>query len=333
MIDIIDTFGWVYVSLLHGTESEYLHGALRFQEIAPSHGICVAYSAAIRSNAGDEEILEVVSKLDRYPKAKVVVVIGEKFTGKNVMQAAQTAGMVGKYQWIGGFSWGYLMAEEGLGDISDGAIFVRSYSVETDGYQEYVKSKVLTEPHVSPWYQDLAAAWMETNNCTDIEVCPVPLSSSAGPVKDAVDALGFALHELMKEKCPNISHCPIGEITMDTESYLNKLFNVNFTGVDNEQIRFDSSGNAGGKFIITNLREGSGEQRVGLWVSSFESVGERLTLKPDLIRFVNKSWSKPLSICTEECEVGYIIVPLEEKCCYGCDECHPDQIVVRFVVY
>ncbi|XP_022086048.1 metabotropic glutamate receptor-like [Acanthaster planci] len=327
--DIIHTFGWVYVSLLHSTDSDYLHSALRFQEIVTDYGICVAYSAAIRTTADDEEVAQVVGELDRYPKAKVVVVIGDKFTGQKVMRAGQAAGMVGRYQWIGGPRWGYLMKEEGLADISDGTIFVRSYSVPVEGFVEFAQAKAPTEPHVSPWYKDLALSWMQGENCANISDCPLHVGDSGGAVVDSVHAIAFAFNDFMREKCANVSDCPIGEIAKEGELFRQKLSAVSFTGVDGEAIRFDSSGNSGGKFTITNLREDTGEHEVGLWVSAYDTVDQRLRIRPEEIRYVDKSWIQPTSICTEECEAGFIVVPLEEKCCWGCKKCSSNEIVIN----
>ncbi|XP_038071735.1 metabotropic glutamate receptor-like [Patiria miniata] len=328
MLDIIYTLGWVYVSLLHSVESDYLLSALRFQEIAADYKICVAYSAAIRTTADDKEVNQIVANLDRYPKAKVVVVIGDKFTGQKVMRAGQKAGMVGRYQWIGGSRWGYLMKEEGLADISDGAIFVRSYSVPVAGFEAFARAKEPFEPYVSPWYKDLAVNWMQDNNCINITDCPLHVGDSGAQVVDSVHAIAFAFHNVMMESCANVSDCQVGDIATE-EEFLQKLLAVNFTAVDGEAVHFDSSGNSGGKFNVTNLREDSGEHQVGLWHSAPKTVGERLEIKQDKIRFLNKSWSRPASICVEECRAGYVVVPLEDKCCWGCKACSPNEIVVN----
>ncbi|XP_072046387.1 metabotropic glutamate receptor 8-like [Amphiura filiformis] len=97
----------------------------------------------------------------------------------------------------------------------------------------------------------------------------------------------------------------------------------------NYSFRFDENGEVHGSYQVNNWQIKNGAYdliNVGKWDSHQET---HLNLEENEIQWRIRDGKVPISLCNEECKPGYIEVPLEKKCCWGCQKCNDYAIVAN----
>ena len=99
------------------------------------------------------------------------------------------------------------------------------------------------------------------------------------------------------------------------------LLNVTFKESDGSTFSFDENGDTAGKYVIRNMQLHHGEYSlvdIGIWDPYDPDT--KLKLEKQTIQWL-PDIDPPKSVCVDDCGLGYISVPLKQKCCLGCQKC------------
>ena len=322
IIDILLHYNWKYIALFYSLDSYGIHGARQILSLADKAGICIPISMPVSIEASAAEIKEIGDKLIAHDKIYVIVSFAISEPAYNVLVAIKNANIFRKFTFIGSDAWTPHLANfEQYNDLLVGGIFVRFFSESSAEFLEYFNGLPINQDTVSHWYKSKIREIYSRENCTDWSKCPIPQPHwNAQQVINAVNLIAHALNATLQESTSsNASTFP----TIDGHVLNSNLLRVSFNSGPNTTIQFDSDGEVPGKYQIQSWQvkeDGYGMVDIGTW----DARRKRSNLNID---DTNIQWGVgihkvPTSLCTEECEPGYILVPLEKKCCWGCQRCN-----------
>ncbi|XP_022097707.1 metabotropic glutamate receptor-like [Acanthaster planci] len=319
--DILLRFEWKYIGLYFQLNTYGIHGAQSLLDLAEKYGICVAFSVAIRYQPKTAELVDAVDRLSSFPKAKVVVMIMDYQTASEILTTMSDVGLLSQLTFVGSDAWALPASLKRHGvevSLLQGSLFVQQRFMRIAGF-DYDRFIQIVESS-TPWLGE----WKAEHNCSDLSECPIDVDTNDNVVVDAVYAFSYALHNMLHDRCSNGTNCNSIQ-TLTGQDLLQYLLNVRFEGLAGNY-NFDSNGDPGGNYKILNFQFVDGAIRaveVGLW-SAF--AADPLKLNMSAVRW-SETRGKPVSLCREDCQSGFIEVPLEEKCCFGCQRC-PDEAIV-----
>ena len=211
----------------------------------------------------------------------------------------------------------------GVANVTTGSILIRSYDKEVPGFLDYFRDVQVDGGPLSPWFQTL------TERCKKDNTCPVTTSGNKHHVVDAVYAFTTALDEILREDCAgNVDYLLNGTVTGD--KIISHLRHIKFDGVDGV-FQFDNNMDPVGKYAVQSVQYVDGAYSsvdIGYW-DSRDVEDDRLDINTESLKWAYGAVTPPRSICRDDCRPGYKIVPLEDKCCYGCQRCPDNAIVVN----
>ncbi|XP_071793408.1 metabotropic glutamate receptor-like [Asterias amurensis] len=339
IVDMLQYFQWEYIAVIHSVDSYGLHGARELLVLTEQRGICVAFTSAVNQYPTEKELSEVVAKLVRYKYAHVVVMFSALQVANAVLGQVAKMEPGLKRTWIGGDDWGFDLTEHGFTDIAQGSLFTRFYSQTVPNFEAHLAGLDPATDTVSSWFTDYRNARRSELGCGENTTeCPgvFPDNPSndfvVSPVIDGVYAFAHALDSLLKQ-CPGgLNNCTDVN-TITGHGLMPHLRNVNFAGTGG-LLYFDENADPPGKYIMKNykrLEDGSyASVEIGVWNSL--NAGKRLQLQVDEIRWQDGSTEAPRSTCIPDCVEGFILVPSEDKCCWTCQECSNNEIVINRTV-
>ena len=327
IIDILLKFDWKYIALMYSTDTYGLHGARQVKTEAEKAGICIAMTATIQPYAPKDEVDDAVLRLFQIPKANVVVVFALGTVARSILTTVKDKRLSSNLTWIGsdGSGLGYESTE--LAEILAGSFFVRPnvFFIPTPKFAKDFASRDPDSTPGTPWYNEFWLTWKESKECSNITQCPFFTVWGASAI-NCVYALSYALHAMYIDSCDE-GNCLSPE-RFSGPRLKEYLLNVSFNTTDGI-FKFDQNGDTSGKYQISNIQKQDEEYvtvTIGYWDARFS--GEALQLEEENIQFVDQSNRVPFSLCREQCKSGHITIPLEEKCCYGCQACPINAIVV-----
>ncbi|XP_072027639.1 metabotropic glutamate receptor-like [Amphiura filiformis] len=325
IMDILLKFNWRYIALIFSTDTYGIHGGRQIKQAAEANGICLALSASIQPYAPKYEIDEVINKLRKVPKVKVAVIFSLSTVAYAFLNEIQSRNLRLNITWIGSDGWGgSAIYKYNLGNLTQGSLFLRVMSRELGRFNEYFRGLTANNHSGSPWFD---AYWenYKQSNCTTTKQCQFSEYTDGIRIINGVKALGFALDAMLKDSCLRNECYSKDKFTgMELKDY---LYNVSFNTTDGRFI-FDRFGDSSGLYRIENIqkdRNGFKHEVVGYWDP--RNQDSQLDIDLDKMQFFGGSKSPKPSLCREECLPGYILVPLEEKCCFGCQACPENAIV------
>ncbi|XP_022091633.1 metabotropic glutamate receptor 5-like [Acanthaster planci] len=336
IVDMIVHFQWNYIALIHSVDSYGLHGARELLVLADQKDICIAFTSPVNHYPTEKELAEVVAKLVKYRYAKVVVMFAALQVANAVLERVKSEQPDLDITWIGGDDWGFDLSERGFADIAQGSLFTRFFSQTVPPFDDYFAKLQPYTDSVSSWFTKYTQRKRQENGCrANDSNCPgvFPDSPSSdfvvSPVVDGVYAFAYALDSLLKELCPRKIDC--SEIESISGKVLKTyLLRVNFTATGG-LLFFDENADPPGKYVLKNYQKiGNGEYdsiEIGLWDS--HNTTTKLQIQDNLIRWQGGSSEIPRSTCIPDCSPGFILVPSQEKCCWLCQECNDNEIVVK----
>ncbi|XP_038060044.1 metabotropic glutamate receptor 4-like [Patiria miniata] len=330
IVDILLHHDWRYVGLLYSADTYGIHGSLEVAKLAERNNICVAFSIAIREEPEPNEIEDIVARVGSFRHATVFVVFSFNRHMYDVLRAIHVAYPGRKLVCIGsdGFSGYGFLEYPSLANVTRGSFFVRLTQNTVPNVEKYIRSLGkgdIDEKEVTPWMSEYIDEWRAHYNCSNMTLCPIPFGDTQSNVYLAVYAYAHALHNFHQSRQSNGS-C----FNITGQMLLPYLLNGSFES-EAGHVDFDSNGNSGGRYRLNQMQlspDGQFERvGVGFWES--HRVGNGLDLTPDAVRWPLGSPQPPMSLCMERCHPGFIVVPLEQKCCWGCRECPVNAIVVN----
>ncbi|XP_038046932.1 metabotropic glutamate receptor 1-like [Patiria miniata] len=329
--DILLQFGWKYVGLYFQLNTYGIHGAQALLDLAELHGICVAFSVPVRSPGTKAELYDAVSRLAAFPKARVVVIISEVTAAGSIVRTIEELfGIPHNITFVGSDAWAFpstMHANHGV-DLRglQGSIYVQLKYNQIPGFEEYFRYIETRDVTFSSWFQGFKDKWMKDNQCSDIALCPIRIAANDNFLVDAVYAFAYGLQDLLRDRCNDTTDCNSTIQAIRGQDFLPYLLGLRFQGLAGKYV-FDVNGNPGGKYKILNYQfqdDVFQVVRLGEWEASED---RRLDVNLSAIQWVGGSRDPPASLCREICTSGHIEVPLEEKCCFGCQQCPNNAIV------
>ncbi|XP_038045537.1 metabotropic glutamate receptor 1-like [Patiria miniata] len=334
IVDVLLRFKWSYVGLVYSRNTYGIHGAQEIEKLADTHNICLAFSVPLPETVEKRDIDIVMEKILIFQKAKVVIFfVHPAKSGIEVLQSLMKTipdhpGLI----IVSGDSFVSYLNYYGVANVTRGSVGIRSYYKEVPGFREHIQTVQMEGMPVSPWFEWLQNYQVSTNpKCQNITQCPLYCYDgycNDHYVVDAVSLYASALDKVLNQICNGNVNCLIKE--MSGPLLISYLKNTSFQGVDG-LFTFDVHGHPGAKYDLTMLQYLNGSHRevnIGFWDSRSEN-NNHLDMTLDDLPWPEGHTSPPISVCRETCLPGYISVPLVTKCCYGCQRCPINTIVVN----
>ncbi len=330
LADLLQYFNWKYVSLVYYSNSYGIRAAHAFQNFATKRDICIALSAPVRDIQTQQELTQLADALFDKRRARVVVMFVSSGTAKVIIATLQTiyAEFASEITWIGSDYWGHTIAPLTDEILPIGGIFVQFFNPTPVDFKTYFTNLSPETSKRNPW---LNTYFVTNDDFTSVETYDsTGLGGLASSVIDSVFAFAHALDSLLKHSCPDVSRCP-ARLNITGRQLLQSIRNTSFEGTRG-QFKLDSNGDSNGKYVLKNLQMlYTGEAAlVDISVWDALNTSQKLTIYPEKIKWFNGTGGKaPRSICKEDCQAGYIVVPLKEKCCWGCRKCRNNEIALN----
>ncbi|CAL8252217.1 unnamed protein product [Arctogadus glacialis] len=308
IIQVLQHFKWTWVALLHSAEAFGKDGLeVCIHEVVPTE-ICLAYIAAIDENTN---FLNVFQQID-LQNISVIVVYSVQPKALALIEAAVVHNVTNKV-WIATDTWFFSKSLTNRSEIERiGTIVgISEKTANLSGFVDFINSKNRSKPH----------------NVTDDFVCEQDCNCDDITGKDILaeeDSYNFQVYTAtyaIAQALHNVLQCDRGKCKVNGTVYpymvLNEVKKTNLTLL-NMTIQFNEFG--GLKFPSVNifvLAKGVITQ-----VGSYET-------NPTVVLSINNSliqWhangTVPESVCSPECDVGYVKTPEGiHRCCFTCEKC------------
>ena len=336
IIDILVKFNWSFVSVIY-TEGPYgtrAFNTLRFR--AERINICFAETYEIGYTLFKRQYSRIVDNLVAVSdKASVVIVIAYYGQVRTILENYNSLSEEKRnLTWIATDTWGVDVIE--LINIEHTTVGMLSINIKTSSvprFNEHFVKLVPTNKTRNPWFHKY---WEKIHGCTlgvnrtcsdDLRINDSLLyqpDKYVSEVFHSVYTYAHALDGIFSGPCQN---CTDEDLLECVDLYLlNYMRNVNFQG-ENSVVRYDNFGDGLPNYEILNMQDlGGGKyqlKKVGYYNSS-----KILELNESDIQWVKGS--VPRSRCSEQCTKGQQQRRREAKCCWDCQPCEPNQIVIEY---
>ncbi|XP_054745960.1 metabotropic glutamate receptor-like [Anastrepha obliqua] len=163
LVDIIKCFNWSYVSTIHSEGSYGEYGIEAFHKEASERNVCIAAAEKVPSAADDKIFDIIISKLQKKPSARGVVLFTRAEDARRILLAAKRANLTHPFHWIASDGWGKQQKLlDGLEDIAEGAITVELQSEIIEDFDRYMMQLTPQTNTRNPWFEEY---WEYTFNC------------------------------------------------------------------------------------------------------------------------------------------------------------------------
>ncbi len=326
IVDILQYFNWKYIALFYSLDSYGIHGARQIVRIAEMFDICIAINMPIAYPASDGDVEDIAARLVSDDKVNVIVAFSVNRVAKAILQAVKRMGRSRNFTFIGSDGWNPTdLLLRDFSDILRGGIFVHFYSEIPVPFTEYYDSLPFNQDQTSQWYQDKLNQVAMVENCSNWMSCLTPsVHWNTQQVINAVNVIAYALNATLSDDRNVLENQPV-----DGWLLRKNLLDASIPfGVD-DIFRYDEDGEVPGRYVIRNwqyINESYKLVTIGKWDTLHEPP---LTLDLDKIQWTTLNKDIPTSLCIDNCLPGYVEVPLEKKCCWGCQKCNDYAIVVN----
>ncbi|XP_033635600.1 metabotropic glutamate receptor 3-like [Asterias rubens] len=341
IMDIVQYYGWTYVSLLFSDDEYGENGYYEFsKQVTANDNVCLAYTKEISTSFSEEYYDEIVANLrtDPYNRAVAVVLFAHLEEAVMLLGAVERNKAVGEFTFIASDGVGNF-GRQGLEKVEHaamGMITVVPFSERLQDFDTFFYDS-LNANNPNPWTKEYLAVYSE--KCDFFGVCGNEtdlLSPHETLVIDSVMSFAHALNSMLITECggsENLEYCPL-VANIDGKLLRSYLMETTFTSLSNGQVAFDGNGDGKVRYKIRNLNSAWG-------LTSFKDVGswEELTvldIKDSSIRFYTNDtdglpFFVPLSVCSSPCPQGYRkeFFDEERKCCWHCIKCVDNAIVLN----
>ena len=344
--DLIDHFGWTYVTLI-GVDSSYGRwGLLSLERESQNRGtFCIHAIEIFPTTRYESKVNAIISRLKKDTRSKVVVLWADPTTSLYVLDEARNQKVIG-ITWLAPDGWSEassLFKREFL-PVIGGFLGTLFRKFEISEFKKHLMG-LTRESRNSSWWRE---AWEQmdknchrdktnvSNICTNGQYSKVTkqmfnemYTAYLPYVIDAVYAVAHALDRLFRSKndvgplsggsFANIQH----HIHRDLLLYLS---NVSFRGLTG-MIKFEASGNSEqtAAYTIVNMRPTDKAEPTVRPVGSWTKLNHpRLSLRKQDVYWNNGSISVPQSVCSNICPAG-TWQSATLNCCWECYKCSPSS--------
>ena len=323
IIDILQHYNWKYIALFYSLDSYGIHGARQILSLADENGICIAISMPVSAHTTESEIKEIANKLIAHDKVSVIVLFSIAEPARAILHAVKKY-IKRKFTFVG---------SDGLNpktDISSnsrdvllGGIFVQFLSDLPQEFKKYFQHLPFNQTHASEWFRRKLREIKAKENCTYRDSCSIPKPHwNTQQVINSVYAIAYALNASLNETNSTA-------YKVDGWTLRKNLYDVSIPTSEG-LLQFDVNGEVSGKYllqawqVVENVYQ---MVQIGIWDSSNGSFP--LKIEEHKVQWATQNGKVPISLCVEDCKAGYIKVPLEMKCCWGCQRCNDYAIVTK----
>ena len=323
IVDILIHFNWKYIGLFYSLDSYGIDGARQVSSLAEKMGICVAINMPMSAHASPTEIKEIADKLIEHEQVKVIVAFSVFEYSRAILFAIKNFNIGRKVTLLGSDGWNPDdNVFKDFSDILDGGIFIEFFNQQSVKFLAHYRHLPHNQDNASQWYKRKLQDIRIAANCTDSSRCPIPTPHwNAQTFINAVYAIAYALNATLQETNPTNNN-------VNGRAFRRKLYNVSVS-TSEASVQFDENGEVPGNYLLRTCQILDGVHQmvpVGTWDSSKQH--SRLDFDEETMKWETPDNKVPTSLCIEECKPGHIQVPLEKKCCWGCQRCNNFAIAV-----
>lgn len=336
MLDIVKALGWNYVSTLASEGNYGESGVDAFMQVSREAGVCIAQSVKIPREPTAGEFDKIIKRLMETSNARGVIIFANEDDIKRVLEAAKRANLTGHFLFVGSDSWGAKSSPVSeLEDVAEGAVTILPKRASIEGFDQYFTTRSLENNRRNIWFNEF---WEDDFRCKltrpgikldpDKKKCtgeerigrdsPYEQEGKVQFVIDAVYAVAYALHSMIRDLCPGGSGvCPNMD-PVEGKALLSYIRAVNFNGSAGTSVLFNENGDAPGRYDIFQFQMTNhthpGYRVIGQWTNN-------LRLNLEEMQWSGGDRTLPDSICSLPCKPG------ERKkmvkgvpCCWHCEE-------------
>lgn len=307
---------------------------------ADSVGICSAQQIELSPEITDQAVYDkVIQKLLAHSRAKVVVVFALIDNALNVLRAAKRHKVERTFTWIGSDGWGGNVDEIlGLEDVAAGSMNFKPYGTAIPGFESHFRKVCNRQDTRNTWFTELVESKLQCSlrnstlkfyqrKCKNENVVRFSLTNfrqedTVPFVIDAVSTVAQGLHDMFTKYCSKkFKLCK--NLSYDGKLLTKFISQVSFYGSSGSLIRFDKHHDVYRVYEISRLQR----KRKGKGGYKYATVGK--WQHGELILTENDPNLVPETQCSDPCGEGERHVQLVEKCCWYCQACNKQQILVN----
>ena len=322
--DLIKHFHWRYVNVIACDDN---YGRVGVKALLPAlerHNVCVGVFDMYDVISDKYYYLtnQTIQKLIDEKEAKTIILWCQRPEALKILRAAQEMKLYHR-TWIS--TEAYAMASELLTinkNVIQGMFGIIPAQESYQPFEKYLNEQTPNKIRKNPFLNEY---WHIKRNCTGIMgnyTCPkenisllqLPKNKYVN-VMNGVYAIAHALHNYLQDNQNNKA------FEFENAVLLDYVKNVRFTGKNNIDVSFDTSGNSlGSTYSLVNLQFNNGkasQKIVGKW-----NFRTREIFFNNVIQFSNNSATTPTSSCRDHCLPGYRGMILGNRpCCWKCVKC------------
>ena len=338
IVELLTYYDWTYTSLLFSEGNYGENGGKQVERAAARLGICIAYSAMLRSDITNYEYNNVVQRLKR-AGARVVILFLDKIQGMALLSHEDIA--IGEFIFITSDAF----ANRAFSVNLDGAINVFYPFRERSDFTERIRKMTPVNTASNPWFIDIwqqhyNCSYKTTSNLQDCRQLQNLTLPSEGVDKwiattfDGFNTVIYALDKLIRDICPSGFLDPsILEDCVKGPDLLRYMKNISFMGTS-WPIEFDENGDVKGRYLFQQyFTHGDNlETPVGVWDKIQETIKLNTTAIDWSLFWPSKSSrevksSVPDSVCSYPCPEKFYKQQRELVCCWDCLSCRNNEIL------
>ena len=163
MVDLLIHYDWSYFSLIYTSSVYGTNGANQIVRLSRDAGLCIGYSKALNMYmTSDDEFDHEMKNLQRYGKAKAVLLFTSVSHAKLLMKAAMRLSKVGEFIWIGADGVDNRAFKSVEASVVGALQFTFPEYMDT-GFEEHFRSLTPWNNERNPWFHEL---WMNNFGCS-----------------------------------------------------------------------------------------------------------------------------------------------------------------------
>ncbi len=335
LIDVIQHFGWTYISTIFSRNTYGRFGIDGLVRIAGERGICIDLNEGIDETASVSDYRKIADKLSR-STANVVVFYSTRQHVQELFKHIKNI-TTRHFTWIGSGGWTQL-ADEFPPSVVSGFFGVLPVSNHhANSFHSYYSNLTLKSNLRDPWFPEFFHTFF---NCSGDD-CPLAGVTSGSNdffvplVIDAVYTHAHALQNYLNDICGSpvvwnreTTSCNGQNGTFDRSNLLQYVANVNFTSLTGNHVFFNQEGSVKSfRYRVTNYQAKTEQnisyslENIGMWNSEFQAFD---VSQGTPVQFFDSSGAiipEAVSSACSSCAPGQYIRRIDSACCGLCDSC------------
>ncbi|ELU03139.1 hypothetical protein CAPTEDRAFT_198326 [Capitella teleta] len=306
MVNVVQAFGWSYVSTLADEGNYGERGIAAFETLADRAGICVAKSLKIPREVKPDTFKRLIKELLENQKAKVVILF-----------ASIDMEVTEIIHWLASDSWGSkAVPVNGQEWAAEGTITILPTRNVLTEFDDYFTKLTPENNSRNPWFDEFWESHFRGREYKQEGLVPF--------VVDSVYVMAHALKDLHDDKCGDTPGVCPDMLPLPGPDLLHRIRNTSFVGAAGHVVKFNDKGDATVRYTVYQYQKKSEKVfdyvPIGTWTDG-------LVVDKSLIRWKSGKQG-PRSICSEPCPPGSVKKTEGlDSCCWVCLRCDHHEIL------